>query len=77
MTHNSASHHAAANAPEFIEVVGEDMQCFEVHPDTLEPIGCSYYEPAALRDPQGRRQMGIGEWIRRRAGMREDGERRL
>jgi len=45
-----------------IEVVGVDMQCFKVRVDTLEPVSSSYYEPAAWRDPQGHRQMGIGEW---------------
>lgn len=49
---------------DLIEVVGVDMRCFKVRADTLEPIGCSYYEPAAWRDPAGQKQMCISEWQR-------------
>jgi hypothetical protein len=52
-----------------IEVVCEDLTCFRVRADTLEPVGSSYYEPAAVRDPRGP-QMSHGEWSRRRSEMR-------
>lgn len=51
--------------PSLIEVVCDDMTCFKVRADTLEPTGCSYYEPAALTDPRGP-QMSVGEWNRLR-----------
>lgn len=58
--------------PKTIEVVGVDMQCFKVDAETLEPLACSYYEPAALTDPRGP-QMGIGEWQRCRNDQRTRG----
>lgn len=48
-----------------IEIVCPDMMCFKVDATTLEPVTCSYYEPAALNDPQGP-QMSYGEWLFRR-----------
>lgn len=59
-----------------IEVVGVDMRCFKVRADTMEPIGCSYYEPAAWRDPAGQKQMCISEWQRLLADRRDDEIRR-
>lgn len=55
--------------PDTIEVVGEDTICFKVRADTLDPIGGSYYEPAAVTDPRGP-QMSVGEWNRRRNAQR-------
>lgn len=45
-----------------IEVVCEDMMCFKVDAQTLEPLTCSYYEPAAWNDPRGP-QMSYSEWL--------------
>ena len=48
-----------------IEVVCVDMRCFKVNPVTLEPLSCSYYEPAAWNDPRGP-QMSHSEWTKKR-----------
>jgi hypothetical protein len=53
-----------------IEIVGLDMMCFRVRADTLEATTCGYYDPWARRHPL-HRQMSIGEWMRRRADMRD------
>lgn len=68
--HCSGTGIIAGNGSATIEVVGEDMQCFKVDARTLEPIGSSYYEPAALRDSQGREQISVGEWNLRRNALR-------
>lgn len=49
------------STPATIEVVCLDMQCFKVDAQTLDPIGGSYYEPAALSDQRGP-QMDVMEW---------------
>ncbi len=54
---------------DLIEVVGVDMRCFKVQPGTLEPVGGSYYEPAAWSDPRGP-QIGINEWQAERNRLR-------
>lgn len=53
---------------EAIEVVGFDMMCFKIDPVTLEPLSCSYYEPAAWNDPTGP-QMDIATWQAKRGEM--------
>lgn len=35
-----------------IKVVGIDLMCFRVNPDTLEPEGTSHYDPWAWTDPE-------------------------
>lgn len=49
----------------YIEVVCENMMCFKVDPKTLDPLTCSYYEPAAFNDPRGP-QMTFSEWVVKR-----------
>jgi hypothetical protein len=61
---------------ETIEVVCEDKMCFKVDAVTLEPVGKSYYEPAALSDPRGR-QMSHSEWSRSVMDRREAALRKL
>ena len=53
-----------------IEVVGVDMMCFKVDAESLNPIGPSYYQPAAWNDPAGNQQMDVNEWNLRRDEMR-------
>lgn len=48
-----------------IEVVCKDMRCFKVDAKTLNPLCCTYYEPAVLNDPRGP-QMSYGDWITKR-----------
>lgn len=62
--------HATLTERATIEVVGEDSMCFKVDAQTLEPLGGSYYEPAALTDPRGP-QISYGEWCRLRNEQRE------
>lgn len=50
---------------DWIEVVCPDMMCFKVDAETLEPLTCSYYEPAAWADPRGP-QMSYDEWLQTR-----------
>ena len=57
---------------DFIEVVCIDMTCFKVDPITLDPFSCSYYEPAAWSDPQGRKQMSHSEWTEKHVQMMMD-----
>jgi hypothetical protein len=60
---------APMSTQDTIEVVCLDMRCFKVDAHTLDPIGGSYYEPAAVTDPRGP-QMSVGEWNRRRNAKR-------
>jgi len=55
-----------------IEVVCESKMCFRVDAQTLEPLGTTYYEPAALSDPRGP-QMSHSEWCLRRNEQRNAG----
>jgi len=47
-----------------IEVVCVDMMCFKVDAETLVPLSCSYYQPAAWNDPRGS-QMSYSQWLQR------------
>ena len=46
---------------DYIEVICSNMMCFRVNAKTLEPLGISYYEPAAWNDPRSK-QMSLGKW---------------
>lgn len=34
-----------------IKVVGEDLMCFPINPETLEATSCGCYDPYAWTDP--------------------------
>jgi hypothetical protein len=50
-----------------IKVVGCDLMCFPVHPETLAPLGCGAYDPYAWTDPDPEpvATISVGEWLRR------------
>lgn len=52
-----------------IKVVTEDLMCFPVRPDTLEPLACSCYDPWAWThpDPEPLKTITADEWQRRRS----------
>ncbi len=51
-----------------IKVVGADLMCFPVDPQTLEALACSTYDPYALKDPDPEPVETIDacEWLRRK-----------
>lgn len=52
---------------ERIKVVGVDLMCFAVDPETLEPLGCGCYDPWAWSDPESAAEtITVAEWQRRR-----------
>lgn len=52
-----------------IKVVGEDLMCFPVDPETLQPMGVSYYDPYVFTDlePEPIETITLEEWNRRQA----------
>lgn len=55
-----------------VKVVGVDMMCFPVHPETLAPRSCGCYDPYAWCDPDPEPVETISseEWYSRRGGRR-------
>ncbi|MBB3227050.1 hypothetical protein FHW69_001651 [Luteibacter sp. Sphag1AF] len=57
-----------------IKVVGADAMCFRVDPATLDPMGCSVYDPFHYLPEDGCQPVeviGLGEWNLRRNKLRE------
>lgn len=55
-----------------IKVVGADLLCFAVSPETLAPLSTGTYDAYAWRDPDPEpiETIDIAEWHRRRAKQR-------
>lgn len=58
----------------YIVVVNEDFMCFKVDSKTLQPLGCSFYDPYILTERINQQDiLSIGEWNLRQSIMREIG----
>lgn len=58
----------------YITVVNIDFMCFKVDSKTLQPLGCSFYDPYVLTDRINHQEiLLLGEWNLRRSIMREIG----
>lgn len=53
-------------ASDTIKVVDIDMMCFRADPKTLEPLGCSFYDPYAFAEPDTAETIKLNEWYHRR-----------
>ena len=54
-------------------VVCPDFHCFKVDAETLEPLSCTFYEPAILVDPfPDSPNMSYSAWLREHMPMMEE-----
>ena len=59
-----------------IKVCGQDLICFPVNPETLEPENCGCYDPWAFTDPEKEclETISVTEWIKRQRKMNPEKE---
>ena len=51
---------------ERIKVRSSDFMCFYVDVETLEPLGCSCYDPYCYSDPESCEHMSFAKWSTRK-----------
>lgn len=51
---------------DYIKVVGEDMMCWKVHKETLEPLSTTCYDPYAWSGPEPVETITHADWLDRK-----------